>query len=180
MRALAIVMILGSTAAADPCAARTDRLAREAQRTDAWTLDWRLLFTSAAIGETALAITPPLDRDTRRTATVGAIEATLAAGSMWLVPLRIEVPARCEDVAAAEQRAARDENRTFWLLQAGNLAVNAAGAVAVGELTTWPRAGLAFALGYAVGLAQIYTLPKSATTWAIVPTERGFAITGVF
>jgi len=180
VRAVAVMMILVGTAAAEPCASRIDRLAREAKRADSWTLEWRLGLTSVAIAEASLAITPPLDRDTRRTATVGAIQATIAAGSIWLVPLRIEVPTRCEDVAAAEERAARDENRTFWLLQAGNVALNAAGAIAVGELTTWPRAGLSFAAGFAVGLAQIYTLPKTATTWAIVPIDRGIAIAGVF
>jgi hypothetical protein len=178
VRAIAVlILVLGSTAAANPC---TARLAAEARRADAWTLEWRLLYTSAAIGETALAITPPLDLDTRRIATVGAIQATVAAGGIWLLPLRIDVPERCEDVARAEQRAVRDENRTFWLLQAGNLAINAAGAIAVGELTTWPRAGLSFAVGFTVGLAQIYTLPKDATKWTIVPIDRGVAITGVF
>lgn len=182
MRAVvAVLWVLAGTAAADPCAARIDRLAREAQRADAWNLQWRLLFTAAAIGETALVITPPLDRDSQRSAWVGAAQATLGAGGMWLLPLRIEVPTRCEDVARAEQRAARDENRSFWLLHAGNLAVNVAGAVAVGELTTWPRAGLSFAIGYAVGLAQIYTLPKDATTWAIAPGPGyGVAIARTF
>lgn len=177
MRAVAaVIVVLAGTASADPCAARIDRLAREARRADAWTLDWRLLFTAGAIGETALAVTPALDRDTQRVAWVGAAQATLAAGGVWLQPLRVEVPARCEDLDRAEQRAARDENRTFWLLQAGNLVVNAAGAVTIGELTTWPRAGLSFALGYSIGLVQIYTLPKHATTWTVVPAQHGWGV----
>ncbi len=170
----AVIVVVAGTASADPCAARIDRLAREARRADAWTLDWRLMFTAAAIGETGLAVTPALDRDSQRIAWVGAAQATLAAGGVWLQPLRIEVPTRCEDVARAEERAARDENRSFWLLHAGNLVVNATGAIAIGELTTWPRAGLSFALGYTIGLVQIYTLPKQATTWAIVPAEQGW------
>jgi hypothetical protein len=137
-------------AAAGPCAP----LAEEARRADRWNLSWRLILTSAAVGQAALAITPPLDQSTRRAAAVGAAESLVGATGMWVTPLRIDATG-C-DLERAEAR----ERGTFWTLHAGNLLVNAGGAVALGELTDWSRAAVGFASGYAVGLVQIYTMPR--------------------
>ena len=184
MRAAALLVLLaGGAAAADPCAAELAALRQDAERASRWNLSWRLGLTAAAIGEASVAITPLVDRDTRRTATVGAVTATLGAAGIWLMPVRIDVPApqRCDRVDAAARLVARDERQTFWKFQIGNLVVNTTSAIVVGELTTWQRAAIGFALGYSVGLLQIYTMPR--TTWkshpwhaAVLPTDHGWML----
>ena len=184
MRAVALLVLLaGGAAAADPCAAEHAALRQDAERASRWNLSWKLGLTAAAIGEASVAITPLVGRDTRRAAAVGAGAATLGAAGIWLMPLRIDVPdaQRCDRVDAAARLAARDERRTFWKLQIGNLVVNTTSSIVVGELTTWPRAAVGFVLGYSVGLLQIYTLPR--TTWkshpwhaAVLPTDHGWML----
>lgn len=165
----AVVLVLAwccGTAAADPCPA----LAREVQKADRWNLAWRLIYTSTTIGEAAIAITPALDRDTRRAAAVGAAQSFIGAAGAWVLPLRLDRDG-C-DLAAA--RAV--ERRTFWMLHAGNLIVNAGGTAVLGEWTSWPAAAVGFALGYSVGLLQIYTLPRLPAAVAVTPVAGGWAV----
>lgn len=186
MRAAVLLLALGTgrLASAEPCAAERASLRRDAERAARWNLGWRLGLTAAAIGELSVAITPLVDRDTRRSAWVGAGAATLGAAGIWLMPLRVAEPgtATCDRVDAEARRVAREQRAKFWQLQLGNLVVNATSAIVTGELTTWPRAGIGFALGYSVGLLQIYTLPSE--TWrrhpwhaAVLPTGHGWLVT---
>jgi hypothetical protein len=167
VRAVVLVLVwCCGTAAAEPCAS----LAREVRRADRWNLAWRLIYTSTTVGEAAVALTPVADRDTRRAAAVGASQSFLAAAGAWVLPLRLD-----RDGCDLE-KARTVERRTFWLLHAGNLVVNTAGLVAVGELTDWPRGAVSFALGYTVGLVQIYTLPRLPAGVAVTPVAGGWAV----
>lgn len=162
---LALVWCCG-TAAAEPCAA----LAREVRRADRWNLAWRLIYSSTTVGEAAIALTPVADRDTRRAAAVGAAQSFIGAAGAWVMPLRLDRDGCDLDKAATVER------RTFWLLHAGNLVVNIGGTLVLGELTTWPKAAVGFALGYTVGLVQIYTLPRLPAGIAVTPVAGGWSL----
>jgi len=151
---------------ADPC----PQLAHEIRRADRWNLAWRLIYSSTTIGEAAVALTPIADRDTRRAAAVGASQSLLAASGMFVMPLRLDHDGCDLDKARTVERA------TFWRLQVGSLIVNTAGAITVGELTTWPRGALSFALGYTVGLVQSFTLPRLSATITATPVAGGWAM----
>jgi hypothetical protein len=86
------------------------------------------------------------------------------------------LPLRLDRDGCDLEKARTVERRTFWLLHAGNLVVNTAGLVAVGELTDWPRGAVSFALGYTVGLVQIYTLPRLPAGVAVTPVAGGWAV----
>lgn len=185
--AYAAVLLACGVASAEPrrsCSTLRLSLELERDRADRWNLAWQLALTGAAIGQSAVAITPVADRGTRMAAWVGAAESAFAAGGSWLLPLRLEAPddvetLDCAEVSAAEDRAARAERRTFWLLHAGNVVVNATGGIVLAELTSWERGALSFALGYSVGLLQIYTLPHPV--WrdsfiTAIPSRGGWTI----
>jgi hypothetical protein len=167
VRAVVIVLVwCCGTAIAEPCAT----VAREARRAARWNLAWRLIYTSTTVGEAAIALTPVADRDTRRAAAVGAAESFIGAAGAWVMPLRLD-----RDSCDVEKVRSR-ERATFWMLHAGNLVVNTAGAIAVGQLTTWPRGAVSFALGYSVGLVQIYTLPRLPAGVAVTPVAGGWSV----
>ncbi|MBV8759939.1 MAG: hypothetical protein JO257_21795 [Deltaproteobacteria bacterium] len=168
--ALALVACCG-VAAAEPCPA----IAHEQQRADHWNLTWGLLLTSATIVQGAAALTPPLPRDVRVGAAIGAGKSFIGAAGRWILPLRVEDRPGC-DVA----HAASVERQNFWLLHIGNFVVNAGGAVAETEWTDWQHAAAAFGLGYAIGLVQIYTMPRHAgeqVSAALAPTAGGWVLT---
>ncbi len=159
-------------AAGAPCndssALRAD-LEREATRADRWVLAWRIVYTALAAGELGVAASGVADRDTTRSAWVGGAKSTLGALGFWLSPLRIRVPPAtgdaCFDRAALREAAARaadDERDAFWTAHIGGLIVNAAGAIIVGETTSWRAGLLSFATGYPVGLLSAYTMPRAS------------------
>jgi hypothetical protein len=98
-----------------------------------------------------------------------AAQSFIGAAGAWVMPLRLERDGCDLDKAAALER------RTFWLLHAGNLAVNVGGTVVLAEL--WRQAAAGFALGDAVGLVQIYTLPRMPAAAAVTPVADGWAVT---
>lgn len=170
LRSVGLVLVwCCAVAAAEPC----PQIADEQQRADHWNLAWRLLLTSATVVQTAAALTPPLDRDTRISAAVGAGKSFIGAAGVWILPLRVDDRAGC-DVA----HAATVERQTFWLLHVGNLVVNGAGLVTEAELTDWSHAAVGFALGYTVGLVQTYTMPRhaGAVTAFVAPTANGWTV----
>ena len=171
MRAVCLVLVvLCAAARAEPCPA----VAHEQQRADHWNLAWRLVFTAGTVAQGALALTPPLDSTTRKGAAVGAAKSFVGAAGMWVLPLRVDDAPGC-DVAHAAER----ERQTFWLLHIGNFVVNAGGWVAETELTDWQHATAAFALGYAIGLVQIYTMPRDAganVSALVTPTAGGWTL----
>ena len=187
---LLVALLIGRSAVADPAADACDpaalraHLARESARAARWNLGWRLFYSAVTIGQAAIAITPIVDRDSRRASAVGAAESALGAGSHWLAPLHVEPPVSdsCSALRDAIERAGRNERKTFWLLHVGILAVNATGAVVLGELTTWQRGALSFVLGYSIGLVEAYTLPRGswhearAWTAAAIPRDGGWTV----
>jgi hypothetical protein len=179
---LLAAICVARTASAAPCEADSAsiraHLTDEAQRAHRWNLVWGLGFGAAAVGQLALGIDPThsLDRDLEQAAYVGAAKATVGALGHVVTPLVVEVPPpvpdACADLAAlraAAIRTAARERTTFWLNQIGALAVNATGAVVLGERTTWANAGESFALGYAVGLISTYTMPRGSWHAADAP-----------
>jgi len=188
-----VVVLHARGAHAEPCAREAAELRatleRDADRAAQWNLDWRLAFTALAAAQTALAITPSLDHETREAAWVGAAKASTGMITCWAMPLHIEAPPpladACADAAAlriAVARAAHDERNAFWLDHVGSLVVNIAGAIVLAERTRWQAGALSFALGYPVGLLHTYTMPRGS--WHVQPiaTPGGVAIgvTGAF
>lgn len=168
--ALALVACC-SVAAAEPCPV----IAHEQHRADRWDLTWGLLLSAGTVVQGAAALTPPLPRDFRVGAALGAGKSFIGAMGHWGLPLRIDD--RGCDVA----HAASVERANFWLFHIGNFVVNTSGFVAEAELTDWQHAAAAFALGYAVGLAQIYTMPRiHGVAVMAVPTGSGVSLVGAF
>jgi hypothetical protein len=186
----------GEPLCSDPAALRAD-LEREATRADRWVLAWRIVYTALAAGELGGAVSGAGDRDTTRSLWVGGAKSTLGALGFWLSPLRIKVPPptgdACYDRAAlreAAERAAADERDAFWTAHIGGLIVNTAGAIILGEITSWRQGLVSFATGYPVGLLSTYTMPRAswarvrepAWTASVVVTGRqyGLVVAGAF
>jgi hypothetical protein len=166
------VLAAARTAAGEPCsdaaALRAD-LERESARADRWVLAWRIVYTALAAGQLGGAAAGAGDRDTTRSLWVGGAESALGALGVWTSPLRIHVPPAtgdaCYDRAALREAAARaadDERDAFWTGHIGGLIVNAAGAVILGETTSWRSGLVSFATGYPVGLISTYTMPRAS------------------
>jgi hypothetical protein len=170
------VLALAHRAAGEPCGdagALRAELEHESARAERWVLAWRIVYTAVAVGEIGGAVSGAADRDTTRSLWVGGAKSTLGALGFWVTPLRIELPPAtgdaCIDRAAlrtAAERAAAAERRTFWTAHIGGLIVNAAGAIVLGETTSWRAGLLSFATGYPVGLLSTYTMPRAS--WARV------------
>ena len=187
---LGLLAVLPRTAGAEICADasawRAD-LEGEARRADHWNLAWRITHTTLAVGQLVGAASGVADRDTTQGLWVGGVESALGALGAWLMPLRIRVPARIPDACAdlnavheAARRAAIDEHEAFVAGHIGGLIVNAAGGLVVAERVSWQSGLVSFATGYAVGLLNIYTMPRASwghfreRGWtAGVTTDRG-------
>jgi len=156
----------GVAAAEPPC-----DLAHEAHRVERWDQTWGLLLSAGAIVQGAVALTPQVDDTTRRVAAVGATESLIVAAGAWILPMRIDPRGTCDQAATVERN-------TFRFLHIGNVLYNAAGGIVVTELTDWSHGAVSFAVGYAVGLAQIYTMPRLHSTWttAVAPTGGGWSV----
>jgi hypothetical protein len=177
-----VVAALGRTAAAAPCgdaAAWRADLEGEARRADHWVLAWRIAYTATAVGQLAAAASGAADRDNTQALWVGGVKSTIAALGVWLSPLRVHVPRpigdTCADlnaVRAAAERAARDEAEIFWTGHIGGLILNAGGGLVVAERVSWQAGLLSFATGYAVGLLNVYTMPRAS--WRRMREQRGW------
>jgi hypothetical protein len=209
MRWVLVRVVLASLAVpggarADSC--EQDVTALRAHATDAahrihrWNLTWQIAFGAAAAGQLGLALTEqnplgPFDRDYQETLYVGAAKATLAVTARLVLPLRITSPAptgdACRDRAALQRAiadAGRRERNLFWMTHIGGLAVNAAGAIVLGERRSWSVGAVSFAIGYPVGLLSLYTMPRSSwhlarsATWSVQADAHTFfvAIAGRF
>lgn len=163
-RALWLVL-LSTTAHAAPC--------EEAHRFATWRWGWAIGYGGLAGAQLALAATRvnpigPYDDRFRDTLYVGAAESGLGSIAMVLTPgLTCDV---AKDAAA--------ERTLFFAGHAGNLVVNAAGALILAHYATWSDAALAFAIGYPIGLVNTYTMPRRS--WHLIPTATGLAIAGTF
>jgi hypothetical protein len=165
---LVFVLVLGCTvAAAEPC----PQLAHEQQRAHRWDVTWGVLLTSAFVVQGAAALTPPLPRAVRVGAAIGAGKSFLGAAGHWVLPMRLGDGCDVEHAATVERQ-------NFWLLHIGAFVVNGAGFVAEAELTDWQHAAVSTAVGYTVGLVQVYTMPRIHTdmTATVTPTAGGWSV----
>lgn len=159
------LLLLGATVHAAPC--------EEAHRFATWKWGWAIAYgglTGAQLGLAAAHANPlgPYDDRFRDTLYVGAVESGLGSIAMVLTP-----GLTCD---AAKDAAA--ERTLFFAGHAGNLLVNAAGALILAHYATWSDAALAFAVGYPIGLVNTYTMPRGS--WHLIPTGNGLAIAGSF
>ncbi|MCX5742321.1 MAG: hypothetical protein NT062_07480 [Proteobacteria bacterium] len=160
-----------SSARAEPCdpAPLRARLEREAARVSTWRWAWAAGFGVAALGQ-GIAAAVVDDHDQRETLITSASKAALGLGARLVVPLRIPPlpaaqPDACADLVALRAvvaRAGAHERTTFWLNHLGGFAVNAGGAVWLTARTNGKLGLLSFALGFPVGLASTYTMPRWA------------------
>lgn len=217
--ALVAAMALAAPAAACPAdaaeraAALRDRLERERTKAFRWRLGWALGFGAATAGQLALYATEtaPLgeyDDAAEASLLAGAAKSFVGMSARIVLPLKVPRPSTsgdgCADLAAAEAalaRAARSEQRSFWLNHLGGLALQLAGTLYIGLSVedAWGDAAISFGLGYAVGLASTYTQPRGAwhlhrrgglggaaggASWQVVPLAspraHGLAIVGEF
>jgi hypothetical protein len=171
---LGAFLLAARSASAAPCEAdataiRT-HLADEHARAHRWDLGWGIGLGTVAAGELALGLSGKFDRDQHESFYVGAAISAVGAAGHFVLPLEVEVPApvadACTDLAAlraAMKTTAHHERQAFWINHLGTLALNGAGAIVLGERTTWTNAAKSFVLGYAVGLVIVYTQPRG--TW---------------
>jgi hypothetical protein len=190
LRAVAIASVIAtSVARAAPCPtdaraqaeALRAHLDREAHRAHTWDLAWGAGFGVVAVGYAVMAdrrweagIT--LDDAQVDDLWVGAIKATIAAGSHAILPVRVtRAPAPtadpCADLAAAlaaRDRTAHAEALAYWMSIAGGVALNGGGFLYVGVHDhAWGTATISAVLGAAVTVAHAWTAPGGAATWRI-------------
>jgi len=170
-------------------------LVREARHARRWNLGWTIGYGLAAAAQGGVAAARwARGGDPDRTGTaglwIGAVSATLGALAHGLLPLEIlrPVPAAdpCERLAAAQRAVegtGRAERAAFYLGHVVDLALSSAGLIVLGVgFHAWREGGRSFALGYAVGLADIYTQPRASWHVRIVaePEVHGLAVAGTF
>lgn len=167
-------------------------LEHDAHRAAIWRYGWAIGFGAGAIAQAAL-VPAFSDRRERGTLWVGAAKSAIGAVSRLAIPLRVPVPPAtadaCADVAAlhaAIATAGQNERVAFWLNHVGGLLVNLAGVVVLARYTDRETALLSFAIGYPVGLAGTYTVPRDAwhawrdtATITVAPTTTGGATVGI-
>jgi hypothetical protein len=163
----------GRRAAAEPCAddaaALRKELEHESSRVDHWVLAWRIVYTTAAVGEFAGAAAGVANANDTQGLWVGGAKASFAALGFWFGPLRIHVPPptgdACTDLSMlrnASERVASDERAAFWTAHVGGLIVNAVGIAILSQTASWRTALTSFATGYPVGLLSTYTMPRAS------------------
>ena len=177
LRALLVITLgvaaLARAAAAEPCAddaaALRGDLEHESRRAERWVLAWRIVYTTAAVGEFAAAASGAASHDNTRSYWVGGAESAVAALGFWFAPLRIHVPPPSGDACTdrsmlrnAAERIASDESAAFWSAHIGGLILNAGGAVILAKTASWRTGLVSFASGYAVGLISAYTQPRAS------------------
>ena len=197
----AIVLAIAVPAAACPPDTIRGALEREARRAHRWDVAWGITFGAAAIGYTAMAASDwefgaTLDRAQRDDLWLGAIKSGIASLSHVVLPLRIEQPgpndATCADDAAAIHAlevSARHERTTFWLSNAGNVALNGGAALYLGiHDHDWTQALISAGIGVSVAIVHTWTLPRGAPraldalqlSVARTPSFTGVLVGGAF
>jgi len=195
----AIVLAIATTAAACPPDTIRGVLEREAHRAHRWDVAWGLTFGAAAIGYTAMAASDwefgaTLTHAQRDDLWLGAIKSGIASLSHVILPLRIEQPAgdSCTDDAAAIHAlevSARHERTTFWLSNAGNVALNGGAALYLGiHDHDWTQALISAGIGVSVAIVHTWTMPRGAPraldalqlSVARTPSFTGVVIGGSF
>lgn len=206
---LALLVVVCSGLGAVPAAAQTAPAAgpktcdpREAEelrthltqaerRASQWNFAWRLTFTAAAVGSTAVAVADPFPELTTGLYVSGG-KAAIGAAARWILPLRIGVPApsadTCADVAAlrkAVATAAKRERGLFYMGHIGGILVNLGGAAIIWQQESFGQALLSVAVGYPVGLLSNYTMPRGSwqlhreRSWTVgaMPQRGGWLVT---
>jgi hypothetical protein len=166
-------LVVPGRVAAEPCAddaaALRKELEHESSRVDHWVLAWRIVYTTAAVGEFAGAAAGVANANDTQGLWVGGAKASFAALGFWFGPLRIHVPPptgdACTDLSMlrnASERVASDERAAFWTAHVGGLIVNAVGIAILSQTASWRTALTSFATGYPVGLLSTYTMPRAS------------------
>jgi hypothetical protein len=174
------VTLLVTTAApahAD-CAADAARLRRhltdEARRADTWNTAWALGFGAATVGQLGavdVELNPlgTYDDAFESTLYVGALKAGLGTASRLVLPLKIPVPEAladpCDDARAlrrAVAKAAKIEQRSFWLTIIGGTALNLAGAIYLTAKHDFKTGALSFATSLPVAPFTALTQPRNS------------------
>jgi hypothetical protein len=166
------VVAFARLASAEPCGdavALRAELEHESVRAGHWNLAWRIVYTTLAVGQFAIAASGEASHDDTQSLWVGGAKSTLGALGAWTSPLRIHVPPSTGDACTdrfvlrgVAERAAADERRAFWTAHIGGLIINAAGALVVAERTSWKSGLLSFATGFPVSLINAYTMPRAS------------------
>jgi hypothetical protein len=197
---VAVLCASSALAAASPCDdeaaelhAHLERAHRNARR---WDTAWAIGLAGAASVQLALAFTEtsPLgeyDQDFEETLYVGATKATLGVGLHLILPLKIRVPdgttcAELPALRAALAEAGRHERNAFFLNHLGGFAVNLTGAAILASRRSLATGAVSFALGFPVGLAATYTMPRASwhrwreqrATWTVGVSSRGAWLAG--
>lgn len=167
------ITLLAAGADAAPCEADANalraELRKEARRLGYWKWTWRITYTVGAVAQLGIAASGEASRDDTQSLWVGGGKSALGALGAWFSPLRIEVPVptgdACTDrsmLRGARERAASAEQMAFWSGHIGGLVVHAAGTLILAERVSWKAGLMSFALGYPVGLLNIYTMPRAS------------------
>jgi len=146
------------------------RIEAERPSAERWMRTWGVVDGALTVGQlVAVPFTP--DRSSRTVLLAGAATSALGVLQILLVPPVARSPPAadraedaCAEVAALERALARDaRNQTLgagWIAHAGNLLVNGAIGLAAGLAgERWRSGALTFAIGFALGEAQILTQP---------------------
>ncbi len=180
-RLLVVVVTLltasAATAHAD-CAADAARLRRhltdEARRADTWNTAWALGFGVAAVGQLGaidVEVNPigTYDAAFESSMYIGAIKAGLGTASRVVLPLRVSVPDPaadpCDDARAlrrAVAKAAKIEQRSFWLTILGGTAINLAGAIYLTAKHDLGTGALSFASSLPIAPITALTQPRNS------------------
>lgn len=191
--AVALATIAPRDANAADCAADADRLRAHMEQADVstsrWQVAWTIVFTTAAVGQFALALAEwkpfgEFDDQYRDTLLVGGSKATIGIGSRVLFPLRARVPApnadRCVELAELRRSIAalgKQERQSFWLTHLGGTALNLAGFGVLWYLHSFKTGAVSFAMSYPVGITSAYTLPRKS--WHLWREEKATWTVGV-
>lgn len=184
---LASVIALTSGARADDrvggerCAAVRDRLALEHARAQKWRYGWAIGFGLAAIAQ---GVGAPFvsDRAQRDVLYTGAVKAGIGTLARLVLPVRVPdatADEPCDQVMRDLAEGGRSERNGFWLNHVGGFLVNLGGAVALAHYTNWRTGLVSFAIGYPVGLASTYTMPRWAWHPILMPTDTGVQTVGL-
>lgn len=201
MRALGIIAALvlctgmGSSAAraqtcdglsADEARATTERITARLEnqygKTRTWSLVWGIGYAASAVGFTTAGLLID-DEDRQVDLFVTGGKSTIAALSVFVLPVRVTRPPppsgdACADLAAARKALAESAKSQAkgrgWIKHAGGLLLNGAGiAIAGSQHGNYLRASVLALSGIAFGQAQIWTQPVGARdldrSLAIVP-----------
>lgn len=150
------------------------QLEREVNRMHAWSWSWGTTYAVATVTQ-ATVLPFVADRGVRVDLGVGAVSAGIGSLALFLLPLRITLPAehalaetsdsdRCRVLAQLEEALAGgalvERLTKSWISHAGNVALNVAIMLVLGlGYGRWQSAGISAGVGIAVGEANLLTQP---------------------